>query len=220
MSVALWLLMLVHTPAHIAQPANSCQYVVQPGDWLSRISVNWQAVATVNHLANPNRIYPGQVLDLCPWPFPKTGAMVSAPSQVAHAPQQTPQPLSVTSSATSGIGPCHSADMWAASISQWTVPPSCYGAVTWTGDGDCYGLVRALYGGLVGSAHSVPRPGAIMHIAPGVQGAGSQGHYAIVVAMKGSVLLIYEENMYWRGGGYNLTDYRYFFQGGGVVYYY
>jgi LysM repeat protein len=45
-------------------------YVVQPGDTLSAIAAahdtSWSALAEANHLANPNLIFPGQVLVLGP----------------------------------------------------------------------------------------------------------------------------------------------------------
>lgn len=43
-------------------------YTVHPGDSLSSIAAkygtSWQAIATANHIANPNLIYPGQVLTI------------------------------------------------------------------------------------------------------------------------------------------------------------
>jgi LysM repeat protein len=43
----------------------SSTYVVKPGDTLSRIAPsNWRAVAVANDIANPDLIFPGQVLRL------------------------------------------------------------------------------------------------------------------------------------------------------------
>ncbi|MGH2476251.1 MAG: transglycosylase family protein [Candidatus Limnocylindrales bacterium] len=43
----------------------SSTYVVKPGDTLSRIAPsNWRAVAAANDIANPDLIFPGQVLRL------------------------------------------------------------------------------------------------------------------------------------------------------------
>lgn len=45
-------------------------YVVRPGDTLSAIGaahgVSWRTIATMNHLRNPNLIFPGQVFRLTP----------------------------------------------------------------------------------------------------------------------------------------------------------
>lgn len=50
----------------VSAQQNQTTYIVQSGDNLRAIAVRygttWQALAEVNHLANPNRIYPGQVL--------------------------------------------------------------------------------------------------------------------------------------------------------------
>ena len=75
-------------PAHPAVAAQSCEYVVQPGDWLSRIAaryrVSWHYLAQINHLANPNLIYVGERLSVC------GGTSVPPP---AAPPKATPPPL-------------------------------------------------------------------------------------------------------------------------------
>jgi murein DD-endopeptidase MepM/ murein hydrolase activator NlpD len=59
----------------------ACTYTVQPGDWLSRIApsygASWSQLAQWNNLADPNLIYPGQVLVVCP---PDTAIEMSAPA--------------------------------------------------------------------------------------------------------------------------------------------
>ena len=54
----------LHKPT--AKPSNT--YTVRSGDTLSGIAskhgTSWQALAQINGLSNPNRIYPGQVLKL------------------------------------------------------------------------------------------------------------------------------------------------------------
>lgn len=56
-------------------------YTVQRGDTLRniafRFNTTWQAIAEVNQLANPNRIFPGQVLTL-----PSVGGPVTPPPVV------------------------------------------------------------------------------------------------------------------------------------------
>lgn len=46
--------------------AGQTDYTVKSGDWLKRIGesfkVDWRAIATLNKLTNPNRIFPGQTL--------------------------------------------------------------------------------------------------------------------------------------------------------------
>ena len=50
----------------VSAQTNQRTYVVQPGDTLqiiaARFGTTWQAIANANNLANPNRIYVGQVL--------------------------------------------------------------------------------------------------------------------------------------------------------------
>ncbi|MBE3582720.1 MAG: LysM peptidoglycan-binding domain-containing protein [Limnochordaceae bacterium] len=66
--------LIVQTPPPVTPPPPPPQrYVVQPGDTLWAISrrfgVNIDAMVRLNHLTNPNLIYPGQVL-LIPSPVP------------------------------------------------------------------------------------------------------------------------------------------------------
>jgi LysM repeat protein len=50
---------------HAAGAHESSTYVVKPGDTLSRIAPStWRAVAVANDIANPDLIFPGQVLRL------------------------------------------------------------------------------------------------------------------------------------------------------------
>jgi len=72
-------------------------YIVQPGDWLSRIAarfgVTTQAIMTANGLTNPNLIFVGQRLVI-----PTGGGSVSTPPPAAT----TPPPSTVTAPPPSG----------------------------------------------------------------------------------------------------------------------
>lgn len=66
-----------------------------------------------------------------------------------------------------------------------------------------------------------PRVGATVTFAPGVQGAGSLGHVAHVLAVyAGGWMLVEEENFYWNGGGYDMMSFRYAHTGPGVAFIY
>lgn len=88
-------------PTPAPTPSTGTRYTVQPGDTLSaigaRFGVSYQAIAQANGIANPNRIYPGQVLTIpngrqpgpvtgpTPVPGPTTGG-VSVDQLVAIMP--------------------------------------------------------------------------------------------------------------------------------------
>jgi LysM repeat protein len=65
-ALALALLGVLAVPASAAQYVCTAYYTVKPGDTLRQIGlaygVPWQALAAGNGIANPNLIYPGQVL--------------------------------------------------------------------------------------------------------------------------------------------------------------
>jgi hypothetical protein len=67
---------------HTASPT-CAPVVVQPGDTLSQIAtkhhVTWPYLATLNHILNPNLIFPEQVFQVC-------GATPATPSAPSHAP--------------------------------------------------------------------------------------------------------------------------------------
>ncbi len=64
--------------------ANQTEYTVKSGDWLKRIGesfkVDWREIATLNKLANPNRIFPGQKLCLPVAPPTPTRTVTPGPS--------------------------------------------------------------------------------------------------------------------------------------------
>lgn len=110
-----------------------------------------------------------------------------------------------------GVGePCQSAVLWPTRLYVWEVPVGCYGGVYWVGYGDCFGWVRHLHPNIMLlGLHRTPQVGAVAWFPKGTSYGGEFGHYAQVLAIKGSWLLISEENMYWRGGGYNKVTFRY-----------
>jgi LysM repeat protein len=67
-------------------PPNVCAtYVVVRGDWLSTIAarfhVSWQSIAALNHLSNPNLIFPGMHLAIpCPGGTSKEVIVITQPT--------------------------------------------------------------------------------------------------------------------------------------------
>ncbi|MGM0397320.1 MAG: 5'-nucleotidase C-terminal domain-containing protein [Bacillota bacterium] len=55
-------------PTPVPEPAEEIAYVVKPGDWLAKIGraygVDWRVLAEYNSLANPDLIFPGQVINI------------------------------------------------------------------------------------------------------------------------------------------------------------
>ena len=118
-------------------------HVVQPGETLSRIAgSNWRAVAEANNLANPNLIYPGQVLTL------DGSAPSGGSSRPAAAPARTQAPAPA---------PAPAADQSSGGGTVWDSLAQCESGGNWsinTGNG--------YYGGLQFSAatwRSVGGPG-------------------------------------------------------------
>jgi hypothetical protein len=204
---------LIPAPVYASTLSGSaaCVYVVQPGNTLSLIGrwagIPWTRLWAYNRdeIPNPNLIYPGERIALC-------GASGGGDAAL------------VTSHVTSGVWhdePCASSTLWPDSISLWEVPVGCYGGVYWEGKGDCFGWVHYLVPDIDSlRAHSAPRAGAVIHIPAGDQGASAEGHWAFLLALHGQWALISEENMYWRGGGYNKVTYRYLLLTAGMQYFY
>ncbi len=259
-SVAMTAMMFVNAPAVAAQsvrqasdvggvsdmpirPAACGVYIVQPGDWLAkigaRVGLNWQYLAQINHITNPNLIFPGQHLGLCPSSVPAPSHPTPAPVKHPVVTHPVTTPSHPTSTGTvSGVSlagePCHSSVYATGPLSSWKVPPGCYAGIYAINPanyvyrpafGQCAWWPEVLHPNnpniLFGRRSSVPAPGAVMYFAPGVQGAGSAGHYAEVVAVLGNGwLLISEMNDYWRGGGWGRVNYRYVYLSAGVSFIY
>jgi LysM repeat protein len=260
-SVAMTALMFVGAPPVAAQsvkpasdmsnlpmrPAACGVYIVQSGDWLSKIGaregLNWQYLAQINHIANPNLIFPGEHIGLCPASVPAAASHVAVKHAVVTHPATTPshaapRPATHTSSTISAVNmagePCHSSVYAIGAVSSWKVPPGCYAGVyainpanyvSRPAFGQCAWWPEVLHPNnpriLFGRRSSVPAPGAVMYFAPGVQGAGPSGHYAEVVAVLGNGwLLISEMNDVWRGAGWGRVNYRYVYLSGGVSFIY
>jgi peptidoglycan endopeptidase LytE len=81
--------------------AGSRSYRVVSGDTLSaiaaRFGTTWQALAQINHLANPNFIYPGELLTISGSATTATATVTSTSTRPAPAP--APQPVHATSAA-------------------------------------------------------------------------------------------------------------------------
>lgn len=176
-----------------------------------------------------------------PWTV-ATGALV----YLAPTPKPTPAPTSVTTYAgaasnttvsTTDVEPCHGGEMFLPSISQWSVPPGCYGNVFVPNPSDY--PARAAQGycnwwveqnhlnnpnitqGSQVYLGTTPIVGAAIFFQGGVQGASSEGHWAQVVAIApdGYWMLISEMNFAWRGAGFGRVDYRYVHTGPGLSFY-
>ena len=104
-------------------------HVVQPGETLSRIAgSNWRAVAEANNLANPNLIYPGQVLTL------DGSAPSGGSSRPAAAPARTQAPAPA---------PAPAADQSSGGGTVWDSLAQCESGGNWsinTGNGYYGGL--------------------------------------------------------------------------------
>ncbi|MBA3822275.1 MAG: LysM peptidoglycan-binding domain-containing protein [Ktedonobacterales bacterium] len=200
------------------QPQAACRTItVAPGDWLSRIAVrlstSWTTLYAQNRVAigpDPNRIQPGMILQHC---------------------YQALLPATTSDGAARAGQPCQSTTYWPRGrLTTTTTPPGCYAAdyaITPTH----YPHVAATFGGCdwwpaalhptknIWSLprHTVPRVGAAILYAPHEQGAGSEGHWGVIVALSadGRYALSSEMNFTIIGraahslGGWGRVVYRY-----------
>ncbi len=203
---------------YAAHCAGGQPFIVKPDDTLQSIAARFgvpvDELAKTNGL-NPNApLVPGEVL--CP------------PVDNAN------EPILV---GTTSLEPCQSHDYWLPHITQWAVPPGCYGLIytpnpadypyrpTW---GWCNWWPEEEHPNLPGDEalhlpkHRTPIVGATVWFDPFEQGAGSEGHYAELVAINpdGYWLLISEMNDSWRGAGWGKIDYRYIHVSPGVWFMY
>jgi hypothetical protein len=193
-------------------------FAVGPNDTLASLAKKFgatpQALAYTNGLSPNITLVQGQVL--CP------------PIDNVTAPIIT---------GTSSLEPCQSTNYWLPVITQWAVPPGCFGTVyspnpadypyrpTW---GWCNWWPEETHPNLQGDAalrlpkHHTPIVGATVWFDGGEQGASSDGHWAELVAINpdGYWLLISEMNNTWRGAGWSKIDYRYVHMSPGVWFQY
>ncbi len=144
-----------------------------------------------------------------------------------------PPPAAAQQAASAGTGmasplePCRQSTQFLASLSQWAVPPGCYGTiytpnpanyVSRPGFGWCNWWVRVTHPTHLDITESLAYPrgtnpvaGAPIYFDGNEQGADSAGHWAVAVAIAPDHywVLISEMNFAWRGGGFGKIDYRY-----------
>ena len=132
-----------------------------------------------------------------------------------------------TSNISDALQPCHDATLFLPTITQWSVPPGCYGNiyqpnpanyVQRPGFGWCNWWVRVTHPAHPDITESLAYPrgtnpvaGAPIFFDGNEQGADSEGHWAVAVAVSPDHywVLISEMNFAWRGGGWGKLDYRY-----------
>jgi len=158
-------------------------YVVVDGDTLAGIAahyhVDWQTVASANHLDDPNLILPGQTICIS-----STGVSVSHAGAIGHA----------------NLFPAGQCTWWA--DQRYHELTGVY--VPWTTNADAWewtARAREFHW----HVSSKPTVGAIMDLQPWVQGAYEYGHVAVVekILSNGHVLA---SNMNWGGNGSHVVD--------------
>ena len=106
----------VHRAVHRSVPAPLPRVTVQPGDSLSaigaRTSRTWVQLAGYNHIANPDLIYPGQVLTVPPATYAPPAVSTPSPavsstnSGASHYTPPASRTTASSSSSGSGIWGC------------------------------------------------------------------------------------------------------------------
>ena len=195
-------------------------YVVVSGDTLggiaNRFGTNWGILASHNHIANPNLIYPNQVICI-----PGSGTVNNAvhvstsnvPLQTASAPTSTlaTHVSTSTSVGNSNVFPYGSCTWWA--DQRYFELHGVF--VPWTTQSDAWEWTARAYqfGWHVSSSPSV---GSIIDLQPWVQGAYGLGHVAVVeqVLSNGQVIA---SNMSWGAYPWQVT-YVQFAPGPGVTF--
>jgi hypothetical protein len=150
--------------------------------------------------------------------------IIAAAAPVTQTQQGKPIPAS---SIPFAIQPCQDAVKFIANITQWSVPPGCYANiyqpnptnyVSRPGFGWCNWWVRVAYPDHPDITESLAYPrgtnpvaGAPIFFDGNEQGASSEGHWALAVAVSSDHywVLISEMNFAWRGAGWGKLDYRY-----------
>lgn len=170
-------------------------------------------------------------------PVPPAPPVRKTPPPPSNSSGSGPSSTGSGGSATlNGGAPCAGVPIsWPRSIQQWTIPTGCYGQIFYPNTssyvaapsfGWCNWAAEVFntsgqhgYGALRLPQHATPRVGAVVWFAPGVQGAGGAGHWAVVAGIgPNGWMLVLEMNFYWRGGGWARLDYRYVRMTGGMSY--
>ncbi len=165
-----------------------------------------------------------------PWTATDGAVVYIAPAPVSQTSQQKTQSAATGAgggSIPAALQPCHDATMFLPVITQWSVPPGCYANiyvpnpanyVQRPGFGWCNWWVRVTHPNHpdITENLSYPRNGTPVAGAPiffdgNEQGASSEGHWAVAVAVAPDHywVLISEMNFAWRGAGWGKIDYRY-----------
>lgn len=134
--------------------------------------------------------------------------------------------------------PCQDSYQFIPNISQWSVPPGCYADiyipnpanyVSRPGFGYCNWWAMVTHPNHPDITlswnyphGSAPAAGAVVWFDGGEQGAESNGHWAVAVAVAPDNywVLISEMNFAWRGAGFGKVDYRYIHVSPGVQFFY
>jgi hypothetical protein len=185
------------------------------------------AVNTLQELRSPDRL---QVVSDFPAGVAVAAALTGAnPQPSGHGPADGPWATSAAVILVPATGgqPCTDPVMFVPDITQWTVPPGCYGNIyrpnpanypPRPGFGWCNWWVRVLHPNHPDITENKsypeggdPHPGDAVFFFGYEQGADAAGHWAQVVAVAPDHywVLISEMNFAWRGAGWSRVDYRY-----------
>ncbi|MGH2495883.1 MAG: COG3942 and LysM peptidoglycan-binding domain-containing protein [Ktedonobacteraceae bacterium] len=178
-------------------PRGASTYVVAHGDTLSKIAqryaVNWRWLAAQNRLANPNRIYRGQLI-----------CITKVNNHIRQTNKQHAPPIGARN-----VFPYGACTWWA--DQRYFQLHGIF--VPWKTQANAWQWVARAYqfGWRVSSS---PSPGAIMVLQPWVEGAYRLGHVAVVerILNNGHVIA---SNMSWGGNPLRIT-YAQFAPGPGV----
>lgn len=153
--------------ARVVCPWGAIAYRVVHGDTLSKIAsyygLSWPRLAADNHLANPNRIYPRQII-----------CVVKGPKHIHGHTQQSPK-RPAPSAGSRNVFPYGSCTWWADQRYF-----QLYGVfVPWKTQASAWQWVARAYQ-FGWKVSSWPTPGAIVVLQPWVEGAYGSGHVAVV----------------------------------------
>jgi hypothetical protein len=167
------------------------------------------------------------------------GPWTASAGAIAYIKAPPPKvPTNVSTPVWQAIQPCQSSYKFLPTISQWAVPPGCYANiyipnpknyVNRPGFGYCNWWVRVTHPNHPDITENwsnphgtAPAAGAAVWFDGGEQGAESNGHWAVAVAVSPDRywVLISEMNFAWRGAGFGKIDYRYIHVSPHVLFFY